>query len=269
MKIVGEKINGTRAAVKQAVLDRDADSIRELATKQVEAGADYLDLNAGTPPDREAEDLVWLTRVAQEAVEIPLCLDSSNNSALEAALAETKQPPLINSISGEGFRINETLPLAAAKNCPVIALALDENGIPKDAEGRMKVIRSVFQHTSEAGLPDDHVYVDPLVIAVATDNSSGHVTWGVMRAVREEFPEAHFAMGLSNISFGMPARNLINSTFLALSMAEGLDMAIMDPMDRRLVETIYAAEALLGQDRFCLSFTKAFRAGKIGPIEEK
>lgn len=264
MKIVGEKINGTLENVKKAVQDRDADTIRKLALGQVEAGSDFLDINAGTPPDREPNDLVWLVNTVQDATDTPLCLDSTNNAAIEAALSQTRQTPLINSISGEPFRLDGTLPLACSRGCPVIALALDEKGIPKDAKGRIAVIRRVMAQTRKAGMADNQVHIDPLASALATENNSGHVTWETMRAVRSEFPEAKFAVGLSNISFGLPARTLVNKVFLALCLAEGLDMAIMDPNDRGLMETLFATQAVLGQDRFCMKYTRAFKAGKIG-----
>ncbi len=264
MIIVGEKINGTLKKVKNAIQTRDADFIKELAILQTEAGANFLDVNAGTSPDREPDDLVWLVNNVQEAVDTPLCLDSTNNDALEAALNVTTGSPLINSISGEPFRIDVTLPLACPRNCPVIALALDEKGIPKDAQGRVKVIREVIEQTRKAGMPDDQVYVDPLASALATDISSGQVAWETMRTITEEFPEVKFAVGLSNISFGMPARALVNQAFLSLCMAQGLDMAIMDPMNKGLMESLYATQAVLGKDRFCMKYTKAFKAGIIG-----
>jgi len=265
MKIVGEKINGTLSKVKKAVEERDADFIRELARRQVEAGAHWLDVNAGTAPDREPDDLIWLAQTVQEAVDAPLCLDSTNNRALEAALGVVQRTPMINSISGERFRLEGTLPLAAGRGCPVIALALDETGIPKDVEGRMRVVRIVMERTRKAGLPDASVFIDPLVAAIATSQDSGLVAWGTMRQVKAEYPEAGFAMGLSNISFGLPARTLVNQAFFTISMAEGLSLAITDPNNRAIMETLYATQAVLGQDRFCLNYTRAFRAGKIGP----
>jgi 5-methyltetrahydrofolate--homocysteine methyltransferase len=264
MLIIGEKINGTRKEVGAAIAARDAARIRGLARAQVEAGAQYLDVNAGTAPENEPEDLVWLVRTVQEEVDVPLCLDSPNSAALRAALLETRTPPLINSISGEPYRLAESLPLAAKHGCPVLALALDDTGMPKNVDDRMRVIRHLFEETRKAGIPDASVYVDPLIIAVSTGDEQGNIVLETIRRVRAEFPEAHVTGGLSNVSFGMPARTLINRAFLVLTTAAGLDSAIMDPTDRELLGILLAAEALLGQDRFCRNYNRAFRAGRIG-----
>jgi cobalamin-dependent methionine synthase I len=264
MLIIGEKINGTRKEVARAVHERDAEFIRTLARTQAEAGADFLDVNAGTNPDREPADLVWLVGVIQEAVEKPLCLDSANPKALAAALGEVRTTPLVNSISGEPDRLAGILPLAAQHGCSVIALALDETGIPKGTEGRLGVIRKLFAETRSAGVPDSHVYVDPLAMAVATENRACLVALETIRAARAEFPEAHITAGLSNVSFGLPARSLINQAFLTLAVSAGLDSAILDPTDRGLMSTLLAAEVVLGKDRHCMKYSKAFRLGKIG-----
>lgn len=264
MLIIGEKINGTRKEVGRAVAERDAEFIRALATAQADAGADFLDVNAGTSPSREPDDLVWLVRTVQELVDKPLCLDSANPKALAVALAEVKQTPMINSISGEPDRLTGILPLAAQHGCPVIALALDDKGIPKGAEARMTVIRRLFEETRSAGISDEKVYVDTLVMAVATDNQVCNVAMETMATVKREYPQAHLTAGLSNVSFGLPARSLINQAFLTLALAAGLDSAIMDPMDRGICGALFAAEVVLGRDRHCLRYSRAFRSGKIG-----
>lgn len=261
--IIGEKINGTRAAVAKAINGRDSAFIAALAAAQAEAGAHRIDVNAGTRPDREPDDLRWLAEVVQAAVDLPLCLDSANPAALAAALAVTRTPPLINSVSAEPGRLDEVLPLARDNGCPVIALALDEAGIPADGEQRLAVIRRLLAATRAAGLPDSDVYVDPLVMAVSTAPQAGAVALSVIAAVRAGFPAAHLIAGLSNVSFGLPARHLVNRTFLALAVAAGLDSAICDPLDRDLQATLLATELLLGRDRHCLSFTRAYRAGRL------
>lgn len=264
MLIIGEKINGTRKEVARAVQERDAEFIRGLAERQAEAGADFLDVNAGTNPDREPDDLVWLVRIVQDAVDKPLCLDSANPKALAAALAEVRTTPMVNSISGEPDRLSGILPLAAKHGCHLIALALDDSGIPKGTEGRLTVIRRLFDETRRAGVPDDRVYVDPLAMAVATDNQACVIALETIRTVHAEFPEAHFTAGLSNVSFGLPARSLINQAFLSLALAAGLDSAILDPTDRNLMATLFATEVVLGRDRYCMKYSKAFRSGRIG-----
>jgi len=263
--IIGEKINGTRERVGKAVVDRDAAYIQSLATRQAEAGAHRIDVNAGTRPDREPDDLSWLVETVQAVTDLPLCLDSANPAALAAALKFTRAAPLINSISGEPGRLSGVLPLARDHGCPVIALALDDTGIPADAGQRMTVIRRLLAATREAGISDGDVFVDPLVMAVSTAERAGLVALETIAAVRAEFPDAHITAGLSNVSFGLPARHLVNRTFLALAVAAGMDSAIADPLDRELMAALKATELVLGRDRHCLAYTRAYRAGLLVP----
>lgn len=261
MKIIGEKINGTRKAVKQAVLDRDVAFIQNLATAQAEAGSTWIDVNAGTASDREPGDLIWLVETVQAVVEKPLCLDSANPAALKAALPHVKQAPLINSISGEAARLTGVLPLAAQAKGGVIALAMDDKGIPAETEGRLAIMHRLIGETRGAGIPDEQVYVDPLVMTIGASGNAARVALATVRAVKAEYPKVHFTSGLSNVSFGLPVRTLINRAFLTLMLEAGLDSAILDPLDRELRKALLAAEATLGIDRHCLNYTRAFRAG--------
>jgi len=269
MLIIGEKINGTRSQVAKAITERDKDYIQDLARRQAEAGAHYLDVNAGTKPDLEPDALVWLVRVVQEVVDVPLCLDSVNPKALGAAIDHVEQTPMINSISGEKRRLEGVLPLPSKHGCPVIALALDDRGIPKTTEDRLAIVRQVIHETDKAGIVHEKLFIDPLVIAIATDTNSGLNAFETMRGIRAEFPDVHLTSGLSNISFGMPARGLINRAFLTFALEAGLDSAIMDPLDRELYGALLAAEVVLGRDRYCLNYTNAYREGRIGPPKEK
>jgi 5-methyltetrahydrofolate--homocysteine methyltransferase len=261
MKIIGEKINGTRKRVAQAISEKDASFIQDLAKNQADAGADWLDANAGTHPDQEPDDLVWLVETVQSVVDTPLCLDSANPEALLAAIKQVNKTPMINSISGEPHRLEGILPLVAEHNCEVIALAMDDKEIPAQSSARIDIIRKVMGATRSAGVADSKVYVDPLVMTIATNIQSGSVFFETVRTLRDEFPEIHFTSGLSNISFGLPARSYINRAFMSLAIGAGLDSAIMDPMDRELQSAIYAAELVSGKDRHCLNYTRAFRAG--------
>jgi 5-methyltetrahydrofolate--homocysteine methyltransferase len=261
MKIIGEKINGTRKSVARAIAERDDAYIQDLAVQQAEAGADWLDVNAGTHPDQEPDDLIWLIENIQSVVEVPLCLDSANPAALEAAIKAVDKTPMINSISGEAPRLEKILPLVAAHGCEVIALAMDEKKIPETVEKRVAVVEKVIEATRAAGVPDDKVYVDPLAMTIATMNQSAVIACDAIRAVHEKYPEVHFTMGLSNISFGLPARKQINRAFLILAMQAGLDSAIMDPLDKELVAAALTTEMLLGRDRHCLNYVRASRKG--------
>lgn len=265
-EVIGEKINGTRKSVGAAVVERNVELIQSLASRQAEAGASWIDVNAGTRSDREPDDLVWLVQTVQAVVDVPLCLDSANPQALAAAIGKAAKTPLLNSISGEPWRLESVLPLAREHGCPVIALALDADGIPTGKDGRLAVIRRLIGTTREAGIADDRVYVDPLVMTISTDITSALVAVDTIAAIRAEFPQVHITSGLSNISFGLPARHLVNRTFLTLAMAAGQDSAILDPLDRELRAAMIATELLLGRDRHCRTYTKAFRAGLLaGP----
>lgn len=261
MIIIGEKINGTRKRVAQAIQERDAAFIQDLAKKQTEAGAHWLDTNAGTHPSREADDLIWLIENIQAVVDTPICLDSANPAALEMAIKAVKKTPMINSISAEPNRLNGILPIVAANKCPTIALAMDEKGIPKTKDERMIIIRRIIAETRKMGIPDSNLFIDPLAMTMSTSSESGLIFFDTIRAIRSEFPEAHITCGLSNISFGLPARSYINRVFLSLAMAAGLDSAILDPMDPEIKTTLLATELLLGRDRYCLNYTRAYRAG--------
>ena len=262
MKIIGEKINGTIELVKNAIQKRDSDFIQSLAMSQDKAGAAWLDVNAGTLPEKEPEDLAWLVKVVQEVSDLPLCLDSANKDALAYAIKKVDKTPMINSISCEPERLDETLPIVCHHNCDVIALAMDETGIPKDAKARLEVIDKLITTTRKAGLLDDKVYIDPLVTALATGTDSGKIAFETMEKAHKKFPEIHFTMGLSNISFGLPKRSVVNRIFMALSMASGLDTAIMDPLDKELMEAVVTAELVLGKDDYCANYTRAYRESK-------
>jgi 5-methyltetrahydrofolate--homocysteine methyltransferase len=264
MRIIAEKINGTRKSVARAIVERDLEFIQTLAVKQASAGAAWLDVNAGTHPDEEPADLVWLIETIQSVVETPLCLDSANPEALMDGIQKVNKTPMINSINGELDRLEKILPLVAEHGCEVIALAMGGRQIPETKEQRVEMIETIMSATQAAGVPDDKVYVDPLAMTIATSNQSAVVACETIRAVKEKYPEVHFTMGLSNISFGLPARTQINRCFLILAMQAGLDSAILDPLDEDLQAAILTTELLLGKDKHCLNYIKAAKSGRFG-----
>lgn len=268
MKIIGEKINGTRKSVAKAIAKRDADYIKVLAVKQTEAGVAWLDVNAGTHPNQEPEDLTWLIHTIQSVVDTPLCLDSANPKALSIAIQAVDKTPMINSISGEPERLEGILPIVAKHGCEVIALAMDEKKIPETSEKRVAVVHKVMQATRAAGIPEDKVYVDPLVMTISTNINSGLIFFETLQAVQSTYSQVHFTAGLSNISFGLPARSYINRAFLTLALLAGLDSAIIDPLDRELRAALLAAELILGRDRHCLNYIRAYRAGVFDTFSE-
>jgi 5-methyltetrahydrofolate corrinoid/iron sulfur protein methyltransferase len=264
MIIIGEKINGTRKAVALAIRERNAAFIRNLAKSQVEGGSAFLDVNAGTAPERESEDMAWLVTTIQETCDVPLSLDSANPRALHAGLEIVKHTPIINSVSGEKSRLEGVLPLALEFKTSLILLALDDAGIPNTADGRMKIVDRLVGLATAGGLTEEKLYIDPLVTAISTGIDSAMITFETIKKIRSAFPLAHITSGLSNISFGMPLRSLINRTFMAMAVQAGLDSAIADPNDRGLIETMTAAEMLIGKDKYCQTFNRAFRTGRIG-----
>lgn len=266
MIIIGEKINGTRKEIGAAIENRDSRLIKHLAREQIDAGADYLDLNAGTHPAQEPADMAWLvTTVQEELPEVKLCLDSTNPKALSAGIEIARRLPMINSLSGEKDRVAGVLPLACKYKTELVILALDDEGIPETPEKRLEIVRHLVDLATNGGLSEDMLYIDPLVTTIATDNRSGLTAFETIRQIRVEFPQAHITCGLSNISFGQPARSIINQAFAALAIGAGVDSAIIDPCEKGLRNSIYSAELVAGQDPDCLRYNRAYRSGLIGP----
>ena len=263
MIIIGEKINGTRKAVARAIREKDADFIQQLAISQVEAGSAYLDVNAGTAPEREPDDMAWLVNTVQAVCETPLCLDSTNPNAIKAGLDLVKKTPLINSVSGEKSRVEGILPLALQYKTEVVLLALDDAGIPPASDGRTKIVDKLVALAKKGGLLESQLYVDPVVTAISTGTGNALITFETIRQIRAAYPRIHITSGLSNISFGMPLRALINRTFMCMAVQAGLDSAIADPEDRQLMGVMAAAEMLIDNDKFCQRFGRAFREGRI------
>jgi cobalamin-dependent methionine synthase I len=261
MKIIGEKINGTRKRVGQAIAERDAEFIKDLAARQAAAGATWLDVNAGTHPVREPDDLTWLIETIQSVVETPLSLDSANPQALRIAIKAVNKTPMINSISGEPERLANILPIVAEHGCPVIALAMDEKKIPETSEKRFEVVRRIVAEARAHGVPDSNLYIDPLAMTISTNTNSAVIAFETMRLVRQEYPDAHLTIGLSNISFGLPGRSFVNRYFLSLAILAGLDSAILDPLDREIQAAILATDLILGRDQHCLNYIRASRKG--------
>lgn len=263
MLIIGESINSTISEVGQAIEGRNAAFIAELARQQVAAGAAMLDVNVAVAGGDEVENLLWAVRTVQSAVDVPIVLDSSHPEALQAAFDVHRGRPILNSISGEEERLTSLLPLAAANDCGVILLCLDEDGIPDTAEGRCQVAKFLVQQVTSAGIPAEDIYVDPLVLAVGSDSQAPRIALDTLRLISDELPAVHKSAGVTNVSFGMPARSLLNRTFLAMAIAQGLDACLVNVRDEAVMATIYAANALAGDDPYCSDYLDAYHAGKL------
>lgn len=264
MIIVGEKINSTRGRVANAIENRDEPTIRALAVDQAEAGAHFIDVNAGTFQEREPECLCWLVETVQAAVDLPLCLDSPNPKALTEAIRLHRGEPMINSISLEKDRFETLRPVVASEPCHVVALCMAQTGMPVTVEERVAVGVELTEKLTASGVPVDRIYVDPLVQPVSVDIRMGIASLEAMREIMDRFPGVNTICGLSNISFGLPARKLVNRTFLAMAIAHGLNAAIADPLDRDLMAAILAGEMLCGRDEYCEDFIDAYQDGRIG-----
>jgi len=263
MIIVGEKINSSRKSIAQALEQRDEGFISRIAQEQAQAGAEYIDVNAGTYLDEEIEYLPWLVEVVQSAVDLPLCLDSPNPKALTEAIKRHRGEPMINSISLEKDRFSSLLSVVTAQPCKVVALCMAETAMPRTVEERVSVGSELIGKLTDEGIPVEHIYVDPLVQPVAVDTAMGVATLGAIQQIMTEFPGVNTICGLSNISYGLPKRHLINRSFLALAMAYGLSAAILDPTDPKIMAMLLAVDMLLGRDEYCQRFIAAYQEGRI------
>ena len=262
--IIGELINTSRKSIKPLVENYDAEAILAIVRSEAEAGADFIDLNCGTFVKDEPERLTWLTKLVAESIDTPICLDSPNPAALRAALPLLKGPAVINSISAETKRYNDILPLALEFGAKLIALCLDGKAVPKTAEERYTIGAQLIENLVKAGIPADNIYIDPLVEPVSVSQNGGLVLLETVRRLHTAYPEVHFICGLSNISFGLPNRKLVNRYFLAQTIGAGMDSFILDPTDRSLMGCYWASRMLVGQDKFCSQYLKANRQGLFG-----
>ena len=262
--IIGERINATRSAVMAAVESRNIEYIRQEAIKQTEAGADYLDVNAGGRPGQISQDMAWLIEVVQEAVATPLCLDSPDPAILEEVYPQVKSKPLINSISLESNRFQPMLSFLKGKDCSIIALCLDDQGLPKTAEEIIDRAGALIEGLEDIGFDRARIHLDPLIQPVAINVNAGlNAVWAI-QGILKKYPGVHITCGLSNISFGLPLRRIVNRILLPILMTAGLDGAILDPLDEKMMSTLVISKMILGQDRFCRHYTQAARAGRIG-----
>ncbi len=263
MIIVGENINTSRRSIEEAVEKRDAAFITKVARNQAEAGAHYIDVNAGTFLDREVDCLCWLVETVQSEVDLPLCLDSPNPKALSEAIKHHKGEPMVNSISLEEDRFQSLLPVITSRPCHVVALCMAQTFMPTTVEERVQVGSELIKKLTDEGIPLEKIYVDPLVQPVSVDTRMGITTLRAIYKIMSDFPGVNTICGLSNISFGLPERRLTNRNFLALCMAYGLSAAILDPTDKQLMATLLAVEMLLGRDEYCENFIDAYRNGNL------
>ncbi len=256
MIIVGELINASRKAIREGIESGDGDYIKQVARDQDEAGATYIDANAGVFVGEEAKYMKWLIELIQDVSEKPVAIDSPDPKVIEEALSVCKTTPMLNSISLEKDRWDNLLPIVAANlELKVVALCMSDEGMPTSCEDRLKIADKLIGGLTGKGVKIENIHVDPLVQPLGTNHNFG------VEFLAERFPGVHFMCGLSNISYGLPVRKFLNRTFMAQAIICGLDGAIINPLDRGMMATIAAAEALAGKDKSSRNYLKAFRKG--------
>jgi len=262
-EVIGERINTSRKSVQAAVAERDSDYIIDDIEKQLNAGADYIDVNAGARIGHEEEDMKWLLDTIQPVATVPLTLDSPDPAILEMAFKMVEKTPMINSISLEKERFDTMMPFLEGKECSIIALCMDDAGMPKSSDDISNCARTLIGELNKIGYATASIYIDPLVQPISTESSKGVMVLDAVRAIKDEFADVHITGGLSNISYGLPQRHIINRTFVTLMMDAGMDSAIIDPLDKSIMATIRTADMLLGHDDFCMNYLKGVRSGAI------
>ena len=264
--IIGEKINGSIPKCGAAIAARDEEYIREMARIQTQYGATYIDCCASVN-ENELETMEWMINLIMEETDLPIAIDSPDPQVCVDAMKFCgDRIGLINSVSGEGNKIDIVFPKIADTKWGCVALLSDDTGIPADVEGRMKVFHDIMARAEEFGIAPDRLYIDPLVETLGANPETLEMCCELCKQIKEEYPTIHIAGALSNVSFGLPGRKYINIPFMTLVMAAGMDGAIMDPTSRDMNGVMHATEALLGIDDYCMDYIEAYRENLFGPL---
>jgi 5-methyltetrahydrofolate--homocysteine methyltransferase len=257
--MIGERINPTRRKKLAATMAEGDFSVAvDDAQRQLEAGAQVLDVNAGVPGADEPALMLGLVQAVMGVTDAPLCIDSADPDALEAALQIYPGKALINSTTAEASMMDRVLPLVKKYNAAVIGVITDESGIPATAEDRLEVARKLLNRAADFGIPAEDVVIDCLALTVGADHKAGQVTLDAMRLIRDELG-VNLSLGASNVSFGLPDRKIINTAYLALAIARGMTAAITDPTVPEIRTTLLACDLLMGHDEYAMHWIKAYR----------
>lgn len=255
--IIGEKINPTgRKKLAASLREGDLDYVCQIALDQISWGADILDINVGVPDIGEVATVSKVVELVSTKTGCPLCLDSGNIDVLKAGLAAAKAKPLVNSVSGEKRKLDTVLPMVKTYGAAVIGLTMDDNGIPKTAEERLIIAEKILEAAARVGIPIEDVIIDPLVLTIGSDHKAGMITLQTIELLNRSLG-VNINVGASNVSYGLPDRQIINQAFLTLCIQAGATCAITDPI--KLGQTIKAAEILLGRDENSIRYLKYFR----------
>ena len=275
MIIIAEKINGSIPSMAKYIAERNEEAIKDIAVRQAEQIGEskgFIDVCSSVAPEVEFETMRWLLDRVQGVTDMPISIDSPNAECLVELLPYVKKPGLVNSVSGEGNKIDLIFPMLAKpeyKDWEVMALLSDDTGIPKSAADRLRVFDKIMAKAKEYGIAPSRIHIDPLVEMLCTSEDGIAMVEEVMGKIREQYPSIHISGAVSNISFNLPARKLVNMAFVCLAIKAGMDSAVFDPLDKQLLGVIYATEALLGQDDFCMEYIGAFRDERIAATTKK
>lgn len=264
MIIIGEKINGSIPSVAKAIAAKDADFIRNLAKIQTEAGATFIDVCASVDDDIELETMKWLIDLVQEVTDTPIAVDSPSELTCLESMKFCNKPGLFNSVSMEGKKVDNVFPIIADTKWEIAALLNDDTGIPQTAEKRLEVFANLMAKAKEYNIDPSRFHIDPLIEMLCTSEDGIAMVETVISEIKRQYPTIHVTGAVSNISFNLPARKIVNQAFTVLAMKAGLDSAILDPTDQNLMGMIYATECMLGQDEYCMEYISAYREGIFG-----
>lgn len=258
--IIGERINPTRRKKLAAgMAGGDFSIVREDARRQVEAGAQVLDVNAGIPGADETDLLRAAVEAVIDEVTVPLCIDTANPEALEAALKVYPGKALVNSTTAEERMMAKVLPLVKEYGAAVIGVITDDSGIPATPEARLNAAETLLDEAGKYGITPDNVIIDPLALTVGADHTAARVTLDSIALIGEKLG-VNMSLGASNVSFGLPDRKIINTTYLSLAIARGMTAAITDPTVPEIRTTLLACNLLMGSDEYAMRWIKAYRA---------
>jgi len=265
MLIVGENINASNKAIGQAINDKDKELLQNLARDITAAGADFIDVNAGVGHgswEHPEAAMEWLVETVQAVTDKPLAIDSDLPSVIEAALGKFRgDRVMINSVNAEPEKLESIGSLAAAHQALLVALVMGMGGIPNNVEERLTNCDVIMSHLTRLGLGEEQVFFDPLVLPTAVDSSQALVTLKTIEGIKSRYPSAKTVMGLSNISYGLPNRRLVNRAFLLMAAYAGLDAVILNPLDAKIMSFVKVADMLTGKDTACKGYIKAHRRG--------
>jgi 5-methyltetrahydrofolate--homocysteine methyltransferase len=262
--VIGERINPTgRKLLAEEMKAGDYSRVRADALAQAEAGAQILDVNAGIPLADEPAILAESIKLIQSITDTPLCIDSSIVEALEAGLEAYEGKPLLNSVTGEDERLERVLPLVKKYGCAVVAISNDDSGISEDVNVRFDVAKKIVERAMDHGIPASDVVVDPLVMPIGAINSAGQQVMEIVRRLRDEL-KVNTTCGASNLSFGLPNRNGLNSAFISMAIASGMTSAITNPLHSELMQAVRGANVVMGHDPECSAWIHSYREPNAG-----